>query len=81
MWPQEFTPGYKGMVATEDISEGELVAFIPRSMVMTWREAMVRQNLLEVADLKFNIRTDHLGLLLYILEEKRNPFSEWYDWI
>ena len=38
-WPQEFSPGYKGMVASEDIADGELIAFIPRSMIMTWKEA------------------------------------------
>ena len=38
-WPHEFTPGSRGMVAVEDIAEGEEIAFIPLSMIVTWKTA------------------------------------------
>ena len=38
-WMHEFSSTNKGMVATENIKEGELIAFIPRSMIVTEREA------------------------------------------
>ena len=34
-WMHEFSPTNKGMVATDNIKEGELIAFIPRSMLVT----------------------------------------------
>ena len=30
---------------------------------------------------QFSLRYDQLTLMLYIMQERRNPFSEWYDWI
>lgn len=33
VWVREFSPGVSGMVATEDIAKGELIAYIPRTMI------------------------------------------------
>ena len=76
------------MVATDDIAEGELIAFVPRSKIVTYREAdaasVVSQffieNLLYNDGVTFKVRSDHLRLVLFVMQERRNPFSEWYDW-
>ena len=75
------------MLSIDNIEKGELLAFIPRSMVMTIKEAesglywkKMKELYLDMSpDIK--IRSDYIMLMLYIMQEKRNPFSQWYDWI
>ena len=73
------------MVATEDIKEGDLVAFIPRSMMMTYREAQKESSIIpKILDSfytqTFQYRSDFLKMAVFIMQEKKNPFSERYDW-
>ena len=63
------------MMATEDIAAGELIGFIPRAMIMTYKEAV--QNCVLVQELglhelidelyNFKINPDEVMLILYIL--------------
>ena len=86
VWPYEHA-GEFGMLSIDNIEKGELLAFVPRSMVMTIKEAesglywkQMKELYLDMSpDIK--IRSDYIMLMLYIMQEKRNPFSQWYDWI
>ena len=88
VWPHEFRPGYRGMVATDDIAEGELIAFVPRWEILTYKEAdqisvvsrFMIENMFFLDGVTFKIRSDQLRLILFIMQERRNPFSEWHDW-
>ena len=73
------------MVATQDIESGELVAFIPRSMMLSYREAqsesiVIKEISKEFLTQKFQYRSDLLKIAALILQEKRNPLSDRYDW-
>ena len=89
VWPYESKPGYRGMVATDDIEEGELVAFIPRPAILTYREAGKTSVIARYFDDEtmllnngtFRIRSDYLRMIFFVMQERRNPFSEYYDWI
>ena len=80
----EFNPGNYGIIATEDIKEGELVAFIPRALKMTKKEARKSENAQYL--IKKNIsgneqELEFLWLNLFIMDERRNPNSKWADYI
>ena len=39
IWPHEFREGFSGIVATEDIAQGETVAIFPNSNAMYEKDA------------------------------------------
>ena len=63
------------MMATEDIAAGELIGFIPRAMIMTYKEAVQHCVLVQQLGLgsiideiyNFKIDPDEVMLILYIL--------------
>ena len=81
---KELRPGHKGILAKESIYEGEPLAYIPRAMLLTASESSqgsVYKKLKETGFI-FNFdQGDHYRTMLYIMQERRNPFSEFYDWI
>ena len=75
------------MLALDNIKKGEVIAFIPRKMCMTIREAsegliwkQMKEEYLDYSP-EVMLRNDYMMLMLYIMQERRNPFSPWYDWI
>ena len=81
----EFLPGNNEYVATEDIKKGDMVGYIPREMFLTFDEAkkmstnaqyLRQRNLLDQM-----ISTEYIPLVLYIMEERRNPNSKHKDWL
>ena len=76
------------MFATEDIAEGEQVAMIPQSLMVTFQDVQHRCKLwskitaigLDLTG-ELRLRTDYLMLTLHLLQEKRNPFSLQYSWL
>ena len=86
VWPFNHA-GELGMLSIDNIEKDELVAFIPRNMLMTIREAehgriwkQMKEQMLDLSP-EINLRNDYMMLMLYIMQERRNPFSTWYDWI
>ena len=81
----EFEPGNNEYVATDDITEGELIGYIPREMFLTFEDAkrlstntriLREKNLLE-----YITSSTYIPLVLYIMEERRNSASVWKDWL
>ena len=75
----------RGMIATEDIIEGDLIVYVPREMFLSPFEAQespTAQTLREkntMKGLKSNINI--VKLTLFIMEERRNPNSRFRDFI
>ena len=63
------------MIATDDIAAGELLGFIPRAMIMTYKEAVQHCVLVQqlgegsiIDELyNFKINPDEVMMILYIL--------------
>ena len=76
------------MFATEDIAEGEQVAMIPQSLMVTFQDVYHKCKLwskitamgLDLTG-ELRLRTDYLMLTLYLLQERRNPFSLQHNWL
>ena len=88
-WPFDISEGNRGMFATQSINEGEVIGFIPRPMMFTYKEATkncaiaaknAKVKALIDDYLHSKIPPDIVMLMLFIMQEKRNPFSEWYHW-
>ena len=78
----EIAPGNNEMRASEDIKEGDLLAFIPESMLLTVAHAKANSpnvQILREKDLldKMESPGPIVPLALYFLEERRNPDSKW----
>ena len=70
----EVEPGNNEMIATEDIATGDLIAFIPDQMVLTFADAKIQStasNLFEekkIYDLLPAKERDFIPMVLYIVE-------------
>ena len=78
----EIAPGNNEMRASEDIKEGDLLAFIPETMLLTVAHAKENSpnvQILREKDLldKMESPGPIVPLALYFLEERRNPDSKW----
>ena len=72
----------RGMVAVNDIKYEELIAFIPRSMIATYIDLKNQCNKCQNLDpLGWMTRSDYRIMALAVLENRDNPFSEWYHWM
>ena len=87
MWPTEINPSFRGMVATADIAKGEVIGLLPFTapVVLSFNDVeascRIGQQLSEKYD-RFDFESiERLQFMLFIMQERRNPFSEWYDWI
>lgn len=79
--------GYRdyGMIATESISEGDLLAYIPREMIITTKSGTEKSQTFK--NLKENGVLDQLqdrkrmDFYVYLLEELDNPASPWQTFL
>ena len=72
------------MIATENIEEGEQIAFIPRSMMINYIDTEKQGFCKMCPDLDqigWFTRSDYRKLTLAVLENRDNPFSPLYHWI
>ena len=79
----ELRPGYSGIIATEDIESGEVVAYIPHEQCITQEKAeksTIAQYLIDSDVISGDSNCRHhrsiLPFMLYFMKERRNPFSE-----
>ena len=83
----EVEPGNNEMIATEDIATGDLIAFIPDQMVLTFADAKIQStasNLFEekkIYDLLPAKERDFIPMVLYIVEQRKNSDSVWKDYL
>ena len=85
VYMHEIEPGNNEMRASEDIKEGDLVAFIPDEMLLTVKHAKENSPMvhaLQYKNLLEEMRSPGpvVPLALYFLEERRNPNSKWRDY-
>ena len=77
----EFNPGNNGLIATKNIKAGDVVLFIPDEAMMneelTLSSPSVKyfkeQNIPKLSSLPISF----IRIALYMLDESRNPYSEW----
>ena len=71
------------MIATDSIQEGELIAFIPRSMMVSYinAEKSYCTTCSDFEQMGWMTRSDYRKLTLTILQNRKNPFSPLYHWM
>ena len=71
------------MIATDNIQEGELIAFIPRSMMVNYIDAEKDFCTIcsEFEPVGWMTRSDYRKLAVTILQNRDNPFSPLYHWM
>ena len=82
----EIEPENNGLFATEDIAYGENLAYVPRELIITSKEAQASPTvqLLKEKNIlgeDFTGKIEHTELTIYLLEESRKPSSKWFNYI
>ena len=81
---QVIEPGYKGMVATEDIAQGDIIVFVPQSLLITRdvvSESKTFQSLKDQNVVEKLQKPDSLEFSVYLMEQKREPDSIWKHYL
>ena len=80
----EFAPGNNELVASENIKRGEIVGYIPEEMFLTSNHALSHSKNTEIlrqnGQFEQLTSSEFIHLVLYLMEERRNPDSKWKDW-
>ena len=74
---QEIAPGNNTLLATYDIKYGEYIASIPYEMYIS--EEVIRNSDFFASYKDFGLELEEIQYGLFLLEERRNPMSEWQD--
>ena len=83
----EIEPGNREMIATEDITTGDLIAFIPDEMLLTFLDAHSKsptsQEFAEdgMYDKIPKKERDMMPMVLYLMEQRKKSDSIWKDYI
>ena len=82
----EFDVGNREMIASENISVGDLIAYIPEEMILNFEtahssKAVTQLKEQEILEKLSNKDRDIIVMALYLMEESRNPESKLKDYL
>ena len=81
----EFEPGNNGIIATEAIKAGDIVLKLPRTMIITEKDAKqsptVKLLLALNLQKEFKWSVDHNILAIFLMEERLKPNSIWASYL